>query len=355
MNALVHGLRGVGKTVLLDEYYKICINRGFIPIRRPQFSAKYSDSTEFATALKYDIRTALETFSHLSKMKNSLKYAISYLKPKSVGIPGIFYYEPAYEGRKKDTPFEDYLGGFLEKNWPVFENAGYKGVVLLYDEFHTIVDRRNKREYVLSDFIAAIDEVQKANKSYVAVLCGLPNLRLNVKKARSYSERMFTDIEVGNLNASESRDAIERALEGSGYTFSGSLVDSVVTDTEGYPYFIQYYGRGILTDASRPKMELSDYERIKPTIVKELDVSFFDPRYELASKEERDVLCAMSKYNGGDIDFNFIQKSARKSRTNISRMLSRLENKGMIYNFKRGVYRFSLPMFRQYLEKKCSD
>jgi len=351
-NGLVHGLRGVGKTVLLEEFRRICIQRGFLPIRRSQFSEKYSISEEFGTALRYDVRTTIETFSRVKRIKDGIKSAVSYIKPKSVGVPDIFYYEPAYGG-KKDTPFEDYLKDYLTTNWPVFEKAGFKGVVFLYDEFHTLVDKKYYGEYVLSDFIAAINESQKASQRYVAVLCGLPNLRLNVKQARSYTERMFTDIEVGYLDEGSSREAIERALRGSGYTFTNALVDTMIADTGGYPYFIQYYGKEIITNVAKAKVELTDYEQVKSFIAKELDVSFFDPRYELASPEEQDVLCAMSKHSGSDITFDFIRKTTGKSRTGISRILNRLEKKGMTYNLKRGTYRFSLPMFREYLKKRC--
>ena len=171
-------------------------------------------------------------------------------------------------------------------------------MVLLYDEFHTVVDKKRGGQYVLSDLIAALNEVQKKGEKYLGVFSGLPNLRLNVKKARSYAERMFADILVGNLEEDQARLAIERPLEGSDYKFDDKLVDTLVHDTEGYPYFIQFYCKEIITNAESLKIEVEDYNRIKPAIIKGLDIGFFDRGSELASNEEQEVLCGMSELLG---------------------------------------------------------
>ena len=90
-------------------------------------------------------------------------FSLSLIKPKTVGIPDLFYYEPAYQ-KIRSEPFEDYLANYLSKNWPIFESTGYSGVVFLYDEFHTVIDKKTKGQYVLSDFIAALNEVAKKRK-----------------------------------------------------------------------------------------------------------------------------------------------------------------------------------------------
>jgi hypothetical protein len=164
---------------------------------------------------------------------------------------------------------------------------------------------------------------------------------------------MFTDIIVDNLDNNSAKLAIEKPLENSGYKFESKLVEQLVHDTEGYPYFIQVYGKEIVASATSPKLGIEDYDRIKPTITKELDNSFFDPRFELASAQEQGVLCAMSKYSKVDIPFEFIEKTSRIRKGSVIRSLDRLENKGMTYNHKRGVYRFSIPLFRNYLKGKC--
>ena len=353
-NVIVHGLRGTGKTVLLDEFNRICRERKFLPIRRSQFSEKYCNQEEFEKALKFDMRIAIETFSKVTWLKNKMKAGISFLKPKSVGVPDTFYYEPSYE-KSTSIPYEDYLKKYLNDNWSIFENAGFRGVIFLYDEFHAVVDDKRNKQYVLSDFLAAVNEIQKGSSKYFVVLCGLPNLQLNVKKARSYSERMYRSIEVGNLDDKAATLAIEKALEGTSYKFETQLVKAMVEDTGGYPYFVQFYGKETISNTTVSNITQRDYERIKPLIVTQLDADFFEPRFELASSGEQKTLCAMSRFAGTNIPFGFIRSKARMSKNDASVSLSRLEKKGMAYSHKRGEYRFSLPMFRNYLTRKCNE
>lgn len=217
-----------------------------------------------------------------------------------------------------------------------------------------MVDDKRNKQYVPSDFLAAVNEIQKAGSRYFVVLCGLPNLQLNVKKARYYSERMYRSIEVGNLDDAAATLAIENALEGTSYKFETQLVKAMVEDTGGYPYFVQFYGKETISNTTVSNITQKDYERIKLLIVTQLDADFFEPRFELASSGEQKALCAMSRYVGTNIRFGFIKKGARMSKSDASVSLSRLEKKGMAYSHKRGEYRFSLPMFLNFLTRKCN-
>jgi hypothetical protein len=187
------------------------------------------------------------------------------------------------------------------------------------------------------------------NTSFV-VLSGLPNLQLNVKKARSYSERMYKSLEVGNLDHEDAKLAIEKALEGSGYKFERQLVQSLIEDTSGYPYFLQLYGKVIISNVDSSLISIRDYDKIKPLLVKQLDTDFFEPRFESAIDAEQATLCKMAVFEGSiNIPFEFILKKARMPKSAVSRSLIRLERKGTVYNHKRGVYRFSHPMFKEFL------
>jgi predicted transcriptional regulator of viral defense system len=89
-------------------------------------------------------------------------------------------------------------------------------------------------------------------------------------------------------------------------------------------------------------------------LLKQLDADFFEPRFELASDDEQTALCKMAIFEGSkNIPFEFILRKARMSKNAASRSLIRLERKGMVYNYKRGVYRFSLPLFKEFLQRKC--
>jgi len=349
-NRLVVGLRGTGKTVLLDEFYKVCIENNFLPIRRSQFSRKHCDPVEFTKAIKYDVRTTIESFSKIGKFKGTLASIGSFLKPKKVGLD-LFYYEPSYDSTSR-VPLEDHLKKYFINNWRIFKNSNYKGVIFLYDEFHTVYDVSRNRWFVLSDFIGVLNEVQNKGCKYFLVFSGLPNLHLNITKARSYTERMFTTINVKNLSKQEAQLAITKPLEKSDYQFNSNLVKKLIEDTGSYPYFIQFYCRELVSNSSKKNVTLNDYERVKPIIVKQLEDDFFDPRMEKLSDDERKVLFAMSKETQEDIKFDSIKKHSMIPRTTLSKLLQRLEEKGLVFNYKRAVYRFSVPMLREYLVRK---
>lgn len=351
-NVILTGLRGTGKTVLLNEFNRICIEQKFFPIKRLQFSSKYCDTLEFDKALKYDLSSAVTSLSIKKKVTQKLASFGNFVKPKSVGIPGTFYYEPSYSST--DIPFEDHLKNFLSNNWQIFEDKGYHGVVFLFDEFHSVIDLHKKNQFVLSDFIAAINELQNQNCKYFLVLTGLPKLPLNIKTSRSYSERMFRTIELGNLSKNEANLAISKPLKQSSYSFQKDLIDRIVHDTGQYPYFIQFYCREILNNVSKKRIDLKDYKLIETIIVKQLENDFFEPRIENLAKEEERLLIAMSKITLKDMQFKEIQKESKIKKTSLPSYLDRLEKKGLIFNHKHGVYRFSLPLLRQYLIRKYS-
>ena len=350
-NLILTGLRGTGKTVLLNEFNRICLERGFFPIKRLQFSSKYCDPEEFIKALQYDISSAAISLSIKKKITKKLHSVGSYLKPKSVGIPDLFYYEPSYNS-KSNIPFENHLEDYLSNNWKILDTNGFNGVVFWFDEFHTIYDISKKKQYVLGDFIAALNELQKKDFKYFAVFTGLPKLPLNVANSRSYSERMFKTMELGNLSKEEAKLAISKPLNKTQYSFQKSLIDKIIEDTGQYPYFIQFYCREIINNVNKKKITLNDYERIKVIIIKQLENDFFEPRIEKLSGKEEKLIIAMSKVTTKDIPFREILKKSKMEKTSLPSYLERLESKGLIYNHKYGVYRFSLPLLRTYIRKK---
>ena len=242
-NMLVHGLRGVGKTVLMNMFNKMCIENDLLPISMAQFHKKHSDPAVFARTLKYMTRTSIETFSSLEKSKREFLSSVKYIKPKSIEVPNLMYYEPPYDPDEA-TPYEYHLQNYLVKNWEIIEKSEYAGAVLLFDEFHAVGDVPKKSWYVLADFVGVLAEVQKAGCGYLVVLSGLPALNSSVNEARSYSERMFRRLGIENLGPDDAQKAVAEPLRDSKYRFTADLIEQVVRDTGGYPYFLRLIGAG---------------------------------------------------------------------------------------------------------------
>lgn len=349
-NVILTGLRGTGKTVLLTKFREICEREKFFPIMISQFSLKHNDPVEFNNALKYKMNGAAESLSAKKKIVRKLQSIGSLLKPSAMGVPEIFYYE--FADKPDSIPFENYIEEYLSSNWQIFEKNKYKGVVFLFDEFHLISDDVTRKRFVMADFIGAINELQKNKLPYHLVLTGLPKLLLNVKKARSYSERMFTTIELNNLSRDEATLAISTPLNNSPRSFSRDLINAVVADTEQYPYFIQFYCRAIIEHTNKKRISLRNYESIKPTIIKQLDLDFFSSRIENLTKKEKEVLITMAGITKEDLEFKDIRAISTIAKNSLSQYLNRLETKGLIHRHKHGTYRYSLPMLRDCVMRK---
>ena len=352
-NLLIYGIRGIGKTVLLNRFEQICLNEGFLPVKRLQYSEKHSDPKIFASIFERDLNGAIEKFSRQEKIKGKLRSTAEYIKPTSLGVPNIVSYEPAYSSNSK-LLLEDYLEEYLIKKWNIIKENNYEGVVFLFDEFHMINNIKSDRWFVLTDLISAINEVQKTDCKYLLVLCGLPTLPTNIKNARSYSERMFGVMEVSNLNEIDARKAILEPLKKTNWDFSKELVSSIIDDVDGYPYFIQFFSNKIIKQIKKNDIDIDDYNRMKKDIIKQLEHEFFNPRMEQLSDKEKNILNLISTIPDTKMSFSSIHQISHLQKGHISNILNRLEEKGLIFRSKRGVYQFSIPLLRKILSNKMS-
>jgi hypothetical protein len=127
-------------------------------------------------------------------------------------------------------------------------------VVLLYDEAHLLGDDRRNAQFPLSSLLAGLGHTQRTSSRVRLVLCGLPTLSLNLKRARTYAERMFHHVVIGHLERGDAWDALGIPLRGTDRTLELSLVGEIVERTVGYPYFLQFFG-GFLCSRVGPNPE----------------------------------------------------------------------------------------------------
>ena len=350
-NMLVHGLRGMGKTVLMEEFERMCGDENILPVVESQYSRQHSNPSLFVNQLKYNMRTAIETFSKLEKTRSKVQYAVRYTKPTGVRVPRTVYHEPPYDAGS-GTPLHSYMTDYLIENWDVVETGGYDGVVFLFDEFHTVRNSKRRGWSVLSDFIGAMNEVQMEGYRYAAVLCGLPPIQSNINAARSYSERMFRPSWVSVLDDADAITAMTKPLEEVGRSFSREVLASIARETGGYPYFIQFCARKILDRVDGNSVGMRDWRRVKVEITAQLDRDFFDQRMTEITDGQRTTLDAMSNVEGPDITFADVKKYAGISSGTFAKNAARFVETGIIHSTGRGVYRFTIPLFQDYLRRQ---
>ena len=160
---------------------------------------------------------------------------------------------------------------------------------------------------------------------------------------------MFSFKEVDNLPIVEANKAIQGTLGGSDIVFEQSLVDAIIEETKGYPFFLQFYGYFLVEETNKNRLSLDDLKRLRPALVKELDMQFFDDRYNLASDKEKKVLTAMAKAGTPTVAALTIRTKAGISHPVLMELLKRLIEKGLVFRASRGKYGFSIPLFREYL------
>ncbi|MEM3555399.1 MAG: AAA family ATPase [Candidatus Micrarchaeia archaeon] len=344
-NMVLYGLRGTGKTVLLRHYGIIAETKNWVFVDR-EFNERYCDEAEFAQMFGKDLVTLASEVSIKKRITETGKKILDFLKPEELSAYGIRY-RPYYEDR--EGILEDYIREMLQSNWSIFEKADKKGVVFFYDEFHSIKDRKEEKQYVLSSLLGALSRVQREGYRYYLCLSGLPAIKTNLKEAKTYSERMFIFQDVGNLNREESRKALLEPLSKTHYSFENELVDRIIDETKGYPYFIQFYGYFLVDAVGRKSIKLGDLETNKNKLLEMLDKSFFEDRFNLASETEKKVLVSMAKCGGDKVSAAQLKKKVRMSYKSLQQYLFRLIDKGLIYRAQRGFYSFSIPLFRDYL------
>jgi hypothetical protein len=224
------------------------------------------------------------------------------------------------------------------------------GALLLYDEGHILADDRPRERFPLSGLLAALASAQRESPRVRVILSGLPTLSLNLKRARTYAERMFRHCVVGNLERGDAWDALGIPLAGSGRSFALSLIGDIVETTGGYPYFLQFVGAYLCRSITSPDVTAADYQTVEPALLHELDLAFFEDRFESATPTEQRVLEAMAR-EPGQIRLTRLRPHVGDV-PSVDLVVLRLVERGLIHRAARGTYDFSLPMFRAYVRRR---
>jgi hypothetical protein len=345
-NWALTGLRGTGKTVLLGEFAARAERAGWVTLQR-ELGDRHRDDAWFAEAIDEDCDALARRLSMLAGVGQAIEEGVRQLRPRRITI-GDVGYEPAY-GSSPQGPADRMrmvLAGLNE----AIADAGRPGALLLYDEAHLLADDRSRERFPLSGLLAAVAAIQRESPRIRIVLSGLPTLSLNLKRARTYAERMFRHVVVGNLEGGDAWDALGIPLAGSGRSFAVSLIGEIVEMTGGYPYFLQFFGAYICRSAPSAQVMAADFQAVESSLLHELDLAFFDDRYEGASPTEQRVLEVMAREPGQ------LRLSRLRPRlgdiASLDLVVRRLVERGLIYRATRGTYDFALPLFRGYVRRR---
>jgi len=342
------GLRGVGKTVLLNRFVELGTEAGMAS----EF-LEASESSPFPARVAAQARRALLKLSKSGATRLVTK-ALGVLKSFSltVGIVDIKIAPSEVPGLGDSGILEDDL---IDVFVAIGEAAAQKGegFLLAIDEI------QNLRPEDLAAVIIAIHRTSQLNLPVVLVGAGLPQLPALAGEAKSYAERLFDFPPVGPLASHEAREALRRPLEEEGVGVTDGALDKMVAGSRGYPYFLQEWGYHVWNEARDTTVLDEDVDRAAPLVEAALDRNFFRIRLDRLTPRERVYLHAMATLGPGPHRSGEIAEAVgvasgdRESGVSpaVASMRSQLIKKGMIYSPSYGFTGFTVPMMDEYLRR----
>jgi len=346
---LMVGLRGVGKTVLLDRMASVAEAAGIQTVRR-----EASERHSLPALLSPQLRIALIQLSRREKAKRLAQRGLralagfaSKLKVKYGDIEVGLDFKP--EAGLADS-------GDLEQDLTaLFEAAGAAAceaktaLVLFIDELQYVPEDQ------LAALITALHRCAQRQLPITLVGAGLPQLRGKTGKAKSYAERLFEFPEVGPLDETAANRAIKKPVEDQRAKIEPEAVERIVAKTHGYPYFLQEWGKHAWDSADDSPITKADVDRASLLAVATLDASFFRVRLDRLSPLERRYLRAMSELGPGPHRSGDIATCLGRKVTSLALTRSQLIAKGMIWSPAHGDTAFTVPLFDEFMRRNHPD
>lgn len=351
-NVRLTGLRGVGKTVLLKEFEKVAKEKLNWATSRVQIEPRHNREDDLTDLLRGLCEQARLQVSRAARLRTKLKGVAA----AATGLIRVSYEDLEFSlsvpiGEQQRTVVKS-----LFETTAAADRAGFAGYLLMLDEAQVLRDDKDRdAEHPLSLLIAAVNSLQEREVPVGVVLCGLPTLRANLLKARTYSERMFRGQEIGRLAADEAREAFVRPLDETRIRAEPALVRRVITEVEGYPFFIQLWGAELWEAARDAGVDVFDdtlLDQVEPDIYRRLDDDFYEGRVESLTPAEQDLLMATANCSYPPLKTADIHRQAGKSEGNVNVLMGRLTDQGVVFRVQKGQYEYTAPKFHDYLQRR---
>jgi hypothetical protein len=360
-NLVLTGLRGVGKTVLLETFKPLAQTHGWLWCGTDLSEAASVTEETMATRILADI--ALVTSSLI--VREIKQFEMGFARTERTIHEPLNY--DILVGRYNTTPglVADKLKSTLEFVWSVMPQAAISGVVFAYDEAQTLADHAQDHQFPLSLLLDVFQSLQRKNIPFMLVLTGLPTLSAKLVEARTYSERMFHTIFLKRLVDEDAKAAIIKPITDGKcpIDFSDAAVTSIVGLSAGYPYFIQFICREVF-DVWIAKIQTGEVPSVPAAdIIRKLDADFFHGRWARATDRQRELLQVVSVLPNADNEFT-VQEVVASSNDNlkkpftpshVSQMLSSLAEAGLIYKNRYGKYSLAVPLLAEFIQRQTAS
>jgi hypothetical protein len=361
-NLILTGLRGIGKTVLLETFKPIAISSGWLWV-----GTDLSESTSVS-----EDNMAIRLLTDLSVITSGVSVTVPRVHPGFGSTPQtqdvpLNYMTLIQMYNAEPGLVVDKLKSVLEKAWTALRPLQRRGVVFAYDEAQNLTDQAKKEEYPLSLLLDVFQSLQRKNIPFLLVLTGLPTLFPKLVLARTFSERMFHIVFLKQLSPEDTRQAIQKPIASQDlpFSFTADSVETVYAITRGYPYFIQYVCRECFDVWVQNYSTGEPFATIPRTeIVQKLDTDFFAGRWGRVTDRQRALLAVIASIDGVDDGEFTVQEVVEKSSeilqspfsaSHVNQMLGVLSDKGLVFKNRHGKYSFAVPLMSQFIRRQMAD
>lgn len=345
---LLVGLRGVGKTVLLDELARRAEANGFATVR-----LEAPEGRTLPAAIVPALRSTLLRLDRGHAAKTRAKQALSALRNFAAAFKLemgeiAFGVEPAAPGLADSGDLDTDLGDLLCLVGDAAQER-QSALALFVDELQYVPDAD------LEALVTALHRAGQQLKPVAFVGAGLPQLSGQLGRAKSYSERLFLFEQIGSLDAAAAARAIELPAEREDVAYSKKALTAVLDVTQRYPYFLQQWGSQVWNIAAHSPITAADVSAATPIALAELDASFFRVRFERLTPRERQYARAMAELGDGPQYSGDVANCIARSTQQCGPVRDSLIRKGMVYSSERGYLDFTVPMFADFMRRAMPE
>lgn len=339
------GLRGTGKTVLLNKIKQTAEEQGFL-VSKVEAPEKQS----LSRLLYPEMRKVMWSLSSVEAAKQIATKGLKGLR----GFASIFKLEIAHIeiGIEPEPGLAD--SGNLQHDLPdLFSvigkaaKAADKGWLLLVDEVQYLSDDD------LSALIISVHSMSQQGLPVLLIGAGLPQVARLAGEAKSYAERLFTYPAVGALDQKSAARAIEKPLTDEETSITPEALARIVNQTHGYPFFLQEWASFAWNSAEGPQITVDDVERSYAETLNSLDTGFFRVRLDRLTKTEIQFVSAMSRLGDGPYAMADIARDLKRSAQSLGPTRASIISKGMVYSTDHGYIDFTVPLFADFMRRQA--
>ena len=338
------GLRGVGKTVLLNRIENIADDHDhFVSfIEAP-------DDRKLAELLYPKIHNILRNASLVEKAKtlahNGMRTLQSFASVFKVKIHDVSISVDPLPGNADSGNLEEDLTSLFQIVGKTVQASG-RAWTLLIDEIQYLKNEE------LSALIVALHRANQKNLPILFFGAGLPQIAALSGNAKSYAERLFIFQKIAALDKKSSKLAIREPIEEEDERINDNALNEIVKQTKGYPYFLQEWGYQVWNVAEKSPFTLRDVQIATKKAFTRLDEGFFKVRYDRLTPKEREYILAMAKLGQGPYRSADVAHKLGEDIKKLGPVRAKIIHKGMIYSPEHGDIDFTVPLFADFLKRK---